>query len=449
MTSTANYQHIVLKGLPYDRGFTHGEQAKQKILDSLAHYHKPGKLLPWDISLRIIKEVYLPGIDKYFPEALPELQGIADGAGVDLDQILFLNARYDLARVRGPTIRPCPTTKSSLTAGTSQAVNGHVTQNGLDNNASSEPADVQELQECTSAGFLAESLENGDVILSQNWDMSANVFLKDTAVYLEIHPDPSEDLPVMFVTTEAGQLGRSGFNSAGLGVCASSLMSTEDYFPLDLTLPPGSEQQPLLPMSLVRRQFLHNINFANALINVRNAPRHLSNKLIVGTADNFIMSMEITPSSVHLGYPSNGDHFVVGSNHFISESFQASQWNDRYPGGSSWFRAVRVAQRVRPFNNKQLTAEKITEAFCDHLSLPSSVCQHMEDCTVKNVPDYPYKGAQTTLAHIRYNLTKRTATVCKGPPCMGTFNEYSLPVTSNVKKNGYIIGNHAVTNGKT
>lgn len=379
-----------------------------------------------DISLRIIKEVYLPGIEKYFPEALPELQGIADGAGVDLDQIMFLNARYDLARVRGPTIRPCPTTKSSPAAGTSQAVNGH-------NNASSdEPADIQELQECTSAGFLAESLDNGDVILSQNWDMSANVFLKDTAVYLEIHPDPSEDLPVMFVTTEAGQLGRSGFNSAGLGVCASSLMSTEDYFPLDLTLPPGSEQQPLLPMSLVRRQFLHNINFANALINVRNAPRHLSNKLIVGTADNFIMTMEITPSTVHLGYPSNGDNFVVGSNHFTSESFQASQWNDRYPGGSSWFRAVRVAQRVRPFNNKQLTAEKITEAFCDHLSLPSSVCQHMEDCTVKNVPDYPYKGAQTTLAHIRYNLTKRTATVCKGPPCVGTFNEYSLPVTSNV-----------------
>lgn len=379
-----------------------------------------------DTSLRIIKEVYLPGIEKYFPEALPELQGIADGAGVDLDQIMFLNARYDLARVRGPTIRPCPTTKPRPAAGTSQAVNGH-------NNASSdEPADIQELQECTSAGFLAESLDNGDVILSQNWDMSANVFLKDTAVYLEIHPDLSEDLPVMFVTTEAGQLGRSGFNSAGLGVCASSLMSTEDYFPLDLTLPPGSEQQPLLPMSLVRRQFLHNINFANALINVRNAPRHLSNKLIVGTADNFIMTMEITPSTVHLGYPSNGDNFVVGSNHFTSESFQASQWNDRYPGGSSWFRAVRVAQRVRLFNNKQLTAEKITEAFCDHLSLPSSICQHMEDCTVKNVPDYPYKGAQTTLAHIRYNLTKRTATVCKGPPCVGTFNEYSLPVTSNV-----------------
>lgn len=448
----SNYQHIVLKGLPYERGHTHGEQARQKILDSLAHYHAPGKLLPWETSLRIIKEVYLPGIEKYFPEALPELQGIADGAGVDLDEILFLNARYDLARVRGSTIRPCP---SSLNTSSSKtAVNGHGTQNGIELSQNAvlgdDISDMQELQECTTAGFLAESMSNGNIILAQNWDMSANVYLKDTAVYLEIYPDASEDLPAMFVMTEAGQLGRSGFNSAGLGVCASSLMSTEDYFPLDLSLPPGSPQEPLLPMSLVRRQFLHNTNFANALINVKNAPRHLSNKLIVGTADNFIMSLEITPSSVHLGYPSNGDNFVVASNHFTSESFQATQWNDRYPGGSSWFRAVRVAQRVRPSNDKQLTEEKITEAFCDHLSLPSSVCQHMEDCTVKNVPDYPYKGAQTTLAHVRYNLTKRTTSVCKGPPCMGQFNQYSLPITSNLgqHENREIGVNYAIVNGK-
>ncbi|KAL7782926.1 hypothetical protein V8C37DRAFT_397628 [Trichoderma ceciliae] len=453
MTRPPNYQHIILKGLPYERGHMHGEQARQKILDSLAHYHTPGKLLPWETSLRIIKEVYLPGIEKYFPEALPELQGIADGAGVELDQILFLNARYDLARVRGSSIRPCPSSTDTRPKVT-MAGNDHSAHNfrTRDQNGASieDPADLQELQECTAAGFLAESMDNGDIILAQNWDMSANVYLKDTAVYLEIHPDSSEDLPVMFVTTEAGQLGRSGFNSAGLGVCASSLMSTEDYFPLDLNLPPGVPQAPLLPMSLVRRQFLHNTNFANALINIKNAPRHLSNKLIVGTADNFVMSLEITPSAVHLGYPSNGDSFIVGSNHFTSESFQAGQWSDRYPGGSSWFRAVRVAQRVRPFNSRLLTAEKITEAFCDHLSLPSSVCQHMEDCTVKNVPDYPYKGAQTTLAHIRYNLTKRTASVCKGPPCMGKFNEYSLPITSNLgdHKNRQLNTNYIIINGK-
>jgi isopenicillin-N N-acyltransferase-like protein len=136
--------------------------------------------------------------------------------------------------------------------------------------------------------------------------------------------------------------------------------------------------------------------------------------------------MEVTPSTVHLGYPAGQDNFVAGANHFASLGFTASGWHDRNPGGSTWFRDQRVARAVRPHNNGGLTPDKITRAFCDHLSQPSSVCQHLEDCTVKGVPDYPYKGRQITLAHVRYNLTRRTATVCKGPPCMGIFDEYAI-----------------------
>lgn len=379
----------------------------------------------------------MPGIEKYFPEALPELQGIADGAGVNLNQILLLNARYDLARVRGSSIRAYPTNDKvrSTACATSRSAKNDAASNPLVHtttaqsrtNGESLPVEQDpDLQECTSAAFLAESTANGDVILAQNWDMSANVFLNNTAIYLEVHPDPSEDLPVMFLTTEAGQLGRSGFNSAGLAVCACSLMSTEDYFPLDTSLPANAVQEPLLPMTLVRRQFLHNTNFSNGLVNICNAPRHVSNRIVVGTADNFVINMEVTPSKVHLEYPSGQDNFVVGANHFVTPAFHASGWSDRNPGGSTWFRDQRVARGVRPFNQGGLTPEKITKAFCDHLSVPSSVCQHMEDCTVKGVPDYPYKGRQITLAHVRYNLTQRTATVCKGPPCMGTFDEYAI-----------------------
>ena len=41
-----NFQHVVVEGLPYDRGVSHGQQAKEKILRGLAHYNQPGKLLP-------------------------------------------------------------------------------------------------------------------------------------------------------------------------------------------------------------------------------------------------------------------------------------------------------------------------------------------------------------------------------------------------------------------
>ncbi|KAF2095305.1 hypothetical protein NA57DRAFT_68240 [Rhizodiscina lignyota] len=432
MPPQPNYQHIVVKGLPYDRGFSYGAQTKEKVQKCLAHYRQPGKLLPEDVSIRIIEDVYIPGIAEFFPEALPELRGIADGAGVSLNEIVLLNARYDLARIRGKSIRPFPQKRNAGEMGDLVAGNGLA--NSLATNDETDGCEdgADGVNECTSAGFLAECTANGDVILAQNWDMSANIFLNDTAVYLEIHPDPSEDLPIMFVMTEAGQLGRSGFNSAGLAVCASSLMSTEDYFPIDLAQAPGAAQEPVLPMSFIRRQFLHNSNFANALVNVKNAPRHCSNSLVVGTADSFVMALEITPTAAHLCYPEGKENFVVHANHFVSSSFHASKWTDRYPGGSSWFRAERVARKVRPHNDGGLTEKKIISAFSDHLSMPSSVCQHMEDSTVRNVPDYPYKGAQVTLAHLMYNLTQRTATVCKGPPCMGVFTKFEIPKTTNM-----------------
>ena len=410
-----------------------------------------------DVCQRIIEEVYIPGIRKYFPEALEELRGIADGAGLSLQDIVLINARYDLARVRGKSIRPYPGQDASSIAqvvqassqnqnGLGQSMNGlaahwqyledeNASPAGKPSNGQTDSNDNHEddtANECTTAGFLTEATANGDVIVAQNWDMSANIYLSDTAIFLEVHPDPSEDLPIIFVTTEAGQLGRSGMNSAGLGVCASSLMSTEDYFPIDLSLPPGAPQQPLVPMSLIRRQFLHNSNFANALINVRNMPRHVSNNLTVGTADSFVMALEITPSVTHLVYPEGNDNFIVHANIFVSTSFHASPWSDRYPGGSSWFRGFRVTRNVRPYNQGGLTEKRIIQAFSDHLSMLTAVCQHMEDCTVKNVPDYPYKGAQTTLGHFQYNLTQRTITTCKGPSCVGRFEKFEIKTTSNV-----------------
>jgi len=40
----SHYQHIVVKGLPYDRGFSHGTQVTEKIRFNVDYYKRPGKL---------------------------------------------------------------------------------------------------------------------------------------------------------------------------------------------------------------------------------------------------------------------------------------------------------------------------------------------------------------------------------------------------------------------
>lgn len=41
---TPAYQHVVARGLPYDRGHAHGQQAAEKVKANVEYYKKPGKL---------------------------------------------------------------------------------------------------------------------------------------------------------------------------------------------------------------------------------------------------------------------------------------------------------------------------------------------------------------------------------------------------------------------
>ncbi len=38
------YQHVIARGLPYERGLAHGRQAAQKVRDNVEYYKTPGKL---------------------------------------------------------------------------------------------------------------------------------------------------------------------------------------------------------------------------------------------------------------------------------------------------------------------------------------------------------------------------------------------------------------------
>lgn len=43
-TPSPTYQHVVVRGLPYERGFSHGHQAKSKVQANVNYYEQPGKL---------------------------------------------------------------------------------------------------------------------------------------------------------------------------------------------------------------------------------------------------------------------------------------------------------------------------------------------------------------------------------------------------------------------
>ncbi|KAL7905208.1 major facilitator superfamily domain-containing protein [Trichoderma velutinum] len=400
-------KHIVVEGTPYERGLSHGRQASEKVRANIEYYKLPGKLPHWSISSKIIQTVYLPAFEKFYPTGLEEIKGIADGAGVTVEEVVMLNARYDLGRCM------------------------YRLQNGGET-----PQEFDGHDECTSGFFPQNAVESGHALAVHNWDMSSHLYNQDLIIYLEVHPDSSEDRPSMFILTEAGQLIRSGMNSAGISVTANSLLSSEDYVPVSHIDRDGvyhniTSPTPVLPLSVARRIFLEYSNYAEGLVAINAFPRHVSGNLHVSTADGFAMAMEVAPDRIYKFYGNIDDRYLIHSNHFLSPEF-LSRDNifDRYPGGSSWFRCLQAEKGVRAdCAAGQLTPEKIKAAFSDHLAYPESLCNH-PNLKQKNLPSAVLTGYTSkqnmTVAFVIYNLSELTITVCKGPPCKGALQLFKL-----------------------
>jgi isopenicillin-N N-acyltransferase-like protein len=119
--------------------------------------------------------VYIPGIEKYFPAALKEFQGIADGSGFSVEDIVMLNARYNLGRSRDPF-------RASNAAQSYEPSNGTALVVPAAPVARVAEDDIAKVY--TSAYFGPTTNVEGDTITAHNWDMAAQLYLEDTRIYL-------------------------------------------------------------------------------------------------------------------------------------------------------------------------------------------------------------------------------------------------------------------------
>jgi isopenicillin-N N-acyltransferase-like protein len=125
---------IELKGSAYELGLQHGKALAGEIRANLTLYFDMVKGLTGtepDLCLTHAGK-FQKAINVNAPGLLEEMQGIAKGAGVSLDEILFLNARTELMSMR--------------------------------------PSGEAERGECTAIGLTGERTINGQAIIAQNWD---------------------------------------------------------------------------------------------------------------------------------------------------------------------------------------------------------------------------------------------------------------------------------------
>ena len=181
---------VTISGGPFERGRQYGEQAGPLIRKGVEFYVDMWEKGSGRTRGELIEIVsgFAGRIGDFDAEILTEIEGIAAGSGLAVDDVLIVNGRYEIML-------------STLFAGT--------------------PAGSGE---CTSLG-IARAGDSGHTLVGQNWDWAVPV--GEVSILLEVR---QEDRPDILTHVEAGFVGHKGINSEGLALCANAMGSQLDRF---------------------------------------------------------------------------------------------------------------------------------------------------------------------------------------------------------------------------
>ena len=317
---------IEIAGPPHERGRQYGQKAAGRIKKGTSHYFTQLQELSLDAKgVTALVRDYLPVIEAFEPTYIEEMRGIAEGAGIPFDDVVLLNARTEIIKLANPQIRARLKT----------------------------PEDPDG---CTGVVVLPQAAGNGRLIHAQNWDWKREC--AETAVVLKVRRDDGPDLMTF---TEAGALGRCGFNAVGIAITANYLESDRDY------------RQVGVPLALIRRKVLEQEHVALAMRAVYCTKKSAANNMIVSHREGVAIDFECAPDETFQVHPQNG--LLVHANHFVSPvALGKLKDTGIFNTPDSLYRDIRVRDLLQPHIGR-ITFDTVKNALFDEFAYPWSVCR--------------------------------------------------------------------------
>jgi isopenicillin-N N-acyltransferase-like protein len=361
---------ISVRGDAYSRGLKLGSEAKERIIGNVNYY-----LYLWKTYSHLERDWVLlqsgrfrPMIKKYDPDILDEMQGIAEGSGVSLEEIIALNCRYEFVWAK------------------------------MSFDAISTPSPVGE---CTALGATPEATKDGHTLVGQNWDYKPKV--RENCIILEEIQEPEK--PNIVMHTEAGIIGQKGMNSSGIGVVVNALVSDQDKY------------EPKTPFWVMVRGALNQRTLDRALLAITGTDRTVSGNLMIGQEGGEIIDLESTPFDVGFMYPQGG--ILSHANNFVDLRY-ARNVVDKFKNivPDSLIRTERAGRLLRKHAGS-ITVGTLKEALKDHFGYPNSICRHPD-------PAYHVDLQAESIASVVMDLENRTLHVSNGEPCSNPYKTFKF-----------------------
>ena len=309
---------ISLKGKPGELGYQHGSRCRQMIQKNVHLYFRLFQhYAQLDRSQAIsLAKRFVPVIQSFDRAILDEMRGIAEGANLEFEEILAINARTEI-----------------MYPGQSAAGG-----------------------ECTALAALPEATARGEMLLGQNWDWKPH--LRESTVLLEIE---QAGKPHVVTLTEAGIVGKIGLNSTGLGACLNILKSSIGLVGV--------------PIHVLTRGILNCERMGDATRKIVSQDRGSANNCLMAHRDGAIIDFEMAPNQWDFIYPEKG--VLAHTNHFTSERLKPLDTNvAQYP--DTLLRFGRARHKLMERAGK-ITIEDFKEILRDHLNHPNSICRHPDE----------------------------------------------------------------------
>ena len=261
------FPELSVSGSPGAMGLAHGRAFVSQIKNNVGFYLRWLKGITGADSKRLlaVARTFTPVLARCVPHQLEEMKGIARGAGRSLDEILAVNARTDMLVV-GRAPRP-----------------------------GSKPG-------CTAVALSGPRGGKQVLALGQNWDWRQD--LARGVVILRLKPDRG---PRIVTFTEAGMVGKIGFNSAGLGTCLNFLSHGTER----------SDRGPGVPVHCLLREVMRCRTLEEAYKMVAWMPRCASANFLMAqhsSRSQEALDLEWTPTAVARIPMDRG--LLVHTNHF-------------------------------------------------------------------------------------------------------------------------------------
>lgn len=368
---------IDANGTARERGRIHGARAKARVARSVASYARLFAYcgIDWADAQRR-GGAFRESIGALGRDLMGEIEGIAEGSGRHVGEILALNARTEILPPSFPG-EPHPDWRE------------------LD--AANRASGVPDWGECTALAVPPRASATGETLLAQNWD-----WLGTQRAALILLRARQLDGPDYLTLTEAGMLAKIGFNEHGFGVCLNILRSSADGQRA------GTPVHPLLRAMLGCRDVEEAIAMASSL------SFGASSNVLCADAAGAAANLEFSPAGMQVLRGGGGT--LCHTNHFLSSGGTQGQ-SVLAPSLSSVPRLERAQALVE--SRTGIGVAELQQILRDESDGLLSICRHPD----RSLPE---EARVESVASVIMELSTRRMHVAPDVPSLADYEVVSL-----------------------